>query len=204
MWNDVQLNRPHQSSHCHWPKRTLWISCINRTLAYLLQRGILTPPRCPAANSTPRNPGTVSDSHPVAKPCKVPRLRIVIWIILIAFFRQVKMTKWKLIEIYQKTVWYHSPPRIPHSSLVQIKVTLVARRNPYRLPEDLLKWPQRKGLDASEWASYQQRPPLHKGNVGRHPTSTACHSNIYILRFQVCLQISLNLQPIPLHWVFSQ
>ena len=110
-------------------------------------------------------------------------VRMVLWIILIAFFRQVKMTKWKLIKTYEKSVWYHSPPRIPlicfpHSSLVQIKVTLVARST--RLPEDLLKWPQRKGLDASEWASYQQRPPLHKGRVGRHATSTACHSNIYI------------------------
>ena len=70
MWNDVKLNRPHESSHL--PKRTWWISCINQTLAYLLQCGILTPPRCPAANRMPRNPATVSDSHPVAKPCKVP------------------------------------------------------------------------------------------------------------------------------------
>ncbi len=74
MWNDVKLNRPHESIHCHLPKSTLWNSCINRILAYLLQRGILTPPRCPAANRMPRNPATVSDSHPVAKPCKVPHV----------------------------------------------------------------------------------------------------------------------------------
>lgn len=209
MWNDVQLNRPHQSSHWHWPKRTLWISCINRTLAYLLQRGILTPPKlssCQQHASKPCDCKRFPSSSKALQGATFPLECLLVGSIevrmVIAFFRQVKMTKWKLIKNYQKNVWYHSPPRIPHSSLVQIKVALVARSNPNRLPEDLLKWPQWKGLDAGEWASYQQRPPLHKGRVGRHATSTACHSNIYVLRFQVCLQISLNLQPIPLHWVF--
>lgn len=70
---------------------------------------------------------------------------------VIDFFRQVKMTQF-LKRMFDTIHHPESLHKIcfPHSSLVQIKVTRVARSNPNRLPEDLLKSPQWKGLDASE------------------------------------------------------
>lgn len=114
---------------------------------------------------------------------------------VIDFFRQVKMTQF-LKRMFDTIHHPESLHKIcfPHSSLVQIKVTRVASSNPNRLPEDLLKSPQWKGLDASEWASLSAKAssPPRKGREARNINGMPQQ---HLLKSQVCL-------PIPLHWVF--